>query len=86
MPRTLMSLTISALDEFGHIRQLQQILEICLEQFDNPSDKTLDRVDLLITLYMSGMELRLDELRTSLERLQVQLKIDLGSEQITPPS
>lgn len=74
MTQTLMSLTISALDEFERIHKLQEILEICLEQFDNRSDKTLDRADLLISLYISAMELHLDELRGSLEELRQQIQ------------
>jgi len=76
MPQTLMGLTISALDEFEYIRTFQEVLEICLEQLDNPLDKTLDRVNLLITCYMAGIELHLDELRTSLENLRKQLIAD----------
>lgn len=82
---TLISLAISALDEFEYLRTFQEVLEICLEQLDNPSGKTLERVHLLITCYMTGVDLHLDELRASLEALRWQLIADSASDQPIPP-
>jgi hypothetical protein len=80
MPKSLMSLTISALDEFNHIANLQQLLEICLEEFDYPTEKTQFRVDLLISLYLPKVELHPEELKFSLERIRQQLSTDSAQE------
>lgn len=79
MPRTLMSLTISALDEWSRLKDLQELLEIAIDQLEGNSKATL-RLELLITCYLSTAELRLDELRTSLENLRSQLITDSSSE------
>lgn len=70
MPENLMFLTIRALDEFNHIQELQEILEICLEQLDGPIDKQPLRTGLLVTLYQFAMSYHLDELKTALEGLR----------------
>lgn len=70
MPKNLASLIIGAIDEFDRICNLQRILEICSEEFHNPDDNASERVQLLISLYQSDMELRLDELRVCLKKIQ----------------
>jgi hypothetical protein len=84
MQQTLMELTISALNEWSRLKDLQELLELAIEQLEGNNKATL-RLELLITCYLSTAELRLDELRTSLENLRSQLRIDSDSEQITPP-
>lgn len=70
MPKNLVSLSISALDEFSRLEELQQLLEICLEELLSPSGKTLDRAALLIAVYLPDARLRLEELKITLERIR----------------
>lgn len=68
--KQLSSLTIQASNEYVWVYELQEILKICLEQLDNPSEKTQDRVGLLIQLYLSAVDCHLDELNATLEDLR----------------
>lgn len=67
---SLSSLTIQATNEYAWVCELQEVLKIVQEQLDNPSEKTQIRVGLLIDLYLSAMDLHLDELRIALEDLR----------------
>lgn len=69
MPKNLASLSISALDEFSRLKELQELLEICLEELLNPSEKSVDRAVLLIAVYLPDSKLRLEELQITLERI-----------------
>lgn len=69
MPNNLASLSISALDEFSRLEELQDLLEICLEELLNPSEKSVGRAVLLIAVYLPDSKLRLEELKISLERI-----------------
>lgn len=71
----MVSLAIAALDEWSKLKNSQELLEIAIEQLEG-SDKTAVRLELLITAYLSHAELRLDELRTGLEQIKQQAKIE----------
>lgn len=67
-PADLTSLAIGALDRFSRIKNLQDILEVCLDELAQPSAKNPQlRIELLISLYRADMALHLDELRVELE-------------------
>ncbi len=73
MSRSLMTLAIAALDDLARILTLQQLLEISLEQFDDPTEKTEQRVDMLLSCYLSQVEPHFEDLKFSLERIREQL-------------
>jgi hypothetical protein len=68
-----MSLTLSALDEWSKLKNLQELLEIAVDQLEGNSKATL-RLELLITCYLSAAELQLDELHTGLEKIRQELR------------
>lgn len=67
MSKNLVTLTLSALDDIGRLTELKQVLELCLEQFDNPTEYTQTRVELLISFCLTQLDLHLDELKNHLE-------------------
>lgn len=69
MPNNLANLSIYALDEFSRLEELQDLLEICLEELLNPSEKSTNRAVLLIAVYLPDSRLRLEELKITLERI-----------------
>jgi hypothetical protein len=79
--RPLASLSLSALDEFARLRNLQQVLEIALEQTAEPLEQRCSRVELLIRLYRAEMELCLDELRVNLEGIRQRVGATLANEE-----
>jgi hypothetical protein len=67
---------IRALDEFDRIYQLQQLLHICINeldsvpaQVDSVSSKSVTRIDLLISIYLSEIEPHFEELKFNLETI-----------------
>jgi len=79
MSKKMNSLAIAALDEWSHLKDLQQLLEIAIDQLEG-SDKLTLRLELLITAYLSIAELRLDELRTALEKIRQLAKVENDQE------
>lgn len=75
MSRTLISLAISALDELDRVQNLQELLEICLDQYDFPTEKTKARVELLLTVYLKFSEQHLEQLKINLEQLRNQTRV-----------
>lgn len=73
MPKSLRSLTIAAQDELARVANLQEVLEICLEQFEDPSAKTLDRVYTMISLYVNAMSMHINHLESYLGRIRQHL-------------
>lgn len=49
-------LLIRIIDEYQWIVYYQQLLEIAIDQFDNPSGETLDKIELLLSTYLSQVE------------------------------
>lgn len=70
---SLAILAVRASDALQRLLALQELLLICLEQFDNPTEKTQERVDLLISLYLSNSELHFDELRIRLQQIRLRV-------------
>lgn len=73
MSQNLMSLAIGASDDLSRLLDLQELLRIALEQFDNPSEKTNQRVDLLLSTYLCQVEPWLDNLELGLQRIRSSL-------------
>ena len=69
MSKKMISLAMAALDEWSQLKNSQQLLEIAIDHLEG-SDKITLRLELLITAYLSLAELRLDELRTALEKIR----------------
>lgn len=61
MTRDLMILLVQLQDELNRLFALLQLLELALEQFDQPNEKSVLRADLLITLYLAQAEYHFDE-------------------------
>lgn len=68
------------MDEHARMKYLRELLDICLEQFDEPDEKTQLRAELLINCYLSQAELHLDELKAVL--VQIQRQATAESEQV----
>lgn len=75
MSKKMISLAMAALDEWSQLKNSQELLEIAIDQLEGTDKKTL-RLELLITAYLSLAELRLDELRTGLEQIRQQARIE----------
>ena len=69
MPKKLVKLAIASSDELSRLESLQQLIEICIEQFNNPSESTSDRVDLLLSLYRFHAKVHLRELADRLQEI-----------------
>ncbi len=74
MTQDLMILLIRLQDELNRLFALLQVLEIALEQLDQPDGKTLSRVDLLISLYLPQAEYHFDELKYTTDRIRQLLR------------
>lgn len=70
MPKSLISLTIAAQDELARLANLQELLKICLEQFDNPNTRSQRRVDMMLALYLSAVDMHFNHLESYLERIK----------------
>lgn len=70
MSQELTKLANAALDDFYAISRLQELLEISIEQLDQPTENIYLRLELLIDSYQAYMALYLDELKSSLERIR----------------
>jgi hypothetical protein len=55
-------LLVRVFDEINHIKWYQHYLNIALEQLDNPTDVTPDRVELLLSTYLQQIEPHFDNL------------------------
>lgn len=73
MRESLAVLAVRASDALQRLLALQELLQICLEQFDNPTEKTQERVDLLLSIYLSQVELHFDELRLMLQKIRLRV-------------
>lgn len=67
MSTSLNSLVIAAIDDLNWILSLQKLLEIGLEQFDQPPEKTQERIDLLLRCYFSQVKPHFEDLKRQLE-------------------
>lgn len=74
MSQELASLAITALDDLQAMSRLQELLEICLEELDQPTEKSYLRLELLLDCYQASMMLYLDELKVSLEGMRRQTR------------
>ena len=72
MPRKdLVSLSIEAVDELERIRNLQKLVNVSLEQLNQPKDDTIDTLFLLLDSYRASMDQHIQELEVVLTRLQL---------------
>lgn len=69
--RDLVSLSIEALNQTAHIRHLQKLVEVCVEQMDNPTNDAIERVDLILDSYRASMDNHIQELEVVLNRLKL---------------
>lgn len=67
MPKNLANLSIDALNDVEHLQLLQEILAICLEELDEPSDSTQRRIEILIGVYLPHANCRLNNLQFALK-------------------
>lgn len=65
MLKNLSRLIIRTLDELSHIRELQELIEMALEQGEQPTDKRISRVELLVEVYRCQMEYHLHEMQAA---------------------
>lgn len=69
----VMRLAIGASDDLSRVLGLQELLRIALEEFDHPSEKTSQRVDLLLSIYLCQSEPWLEDLELGLQRIRSSL-------------
>lgn len=62
------SLLIRIIDEVHFIMWYQELLKIAVEQLSNPDDKTVDRVELLLSSYLDQTEPYFDALKMYFRR------------------
>lgn len=74
MTRDLTILLIRLEDELNRLFVLQQVLQIALEQFNDPDEKTMVRADLLIDLYLAQAEYYFDELKAVTSQIRQLLR------------
>lgn len=55
-------LLIRIIDEFQWIVWYQELLRIAVDQLDNPDNKTVDRIELLLSSYLEQSEPHFDNL------------------------
>lgn len=79
MTEDLRVLLIQLQDELNRLFVLQQLLKIALEQLSNPDDDTVDRLDLLISLYLPQAEHHFDELRSVTDQIRRLLREELSN-------
>lgn len=70
MPKNLANLIIKAIEDLDRIRGLQQILEICSNEFYSGDENAYDRVQLLISLYQGAFQSPFEHLKDCLEEIQ----------------
>jgi len=70
MATNLNSLSIQALDTLNKISSLQELLEIYLEQGEQPLEKRASRADLLVSSYVDQVEIPLAVLERNLEAIR----------------
>lgn len=73
MPKPLVSLVISALDDFARVQELQTLLKIGLHEADELSEEGCSRLALLVSTYLCQVEPWLEEVELGLERIRQQL-------------
>jgi hypothetical protein len=57
-------------DRLNEIEKGQEYLQIALEQLSNPTDKTSQRVELLVSIYLSVADGMLDDLKSDFRKLK----------------
>jgi hypothetical protein len=62
-------LLIRIVDEIECVIWYHELIQIALEQLRNPNDKTLHRIDLLLSSYSEYCDHHFDELRTCFRRM-----------------
>lgn len=62
-------LLIRIVDEVECIFWYYELVQIALEQLKNPNEKTLDRVDLLLSSYSEYCDYHFDELKSYFKRI-----------------
>jgi len=77
-------LTAQALDELDKIERLQELLNIGLEQVEEPYDIRVRRVELLLVIYVKDIEPHFDDLKLALERLRQLIRQSPTEEGETP--
>lgn len=83
MTESLRILLIQLQDELNRLFALLELLRIALEQFDQPDEKTMSRVDLLISLFLPQAEYHFDELKsvtTQIRQLLIEAAEDQGDQ------
>lgn len=73
MSQELTLLAIAVSNDLDRVFDLQELLRITLEEIDNPTEKTLLRLDLLVSIYLREMELQLEEMSVGLREIRCQL-------------
>ena len=73
MSKSISRLTIAATNEYHHLVRGQQIIRLCLEE-DISSQEGRDTVLLLLECYHGWLSLHLDELRTKLQNLLLEVQ------------
>lgn len=73
MSKSILRLTIAATDEYHQLVRGQQIIRLCLEE-DITSEEGRDTVMVLLECYQGWLSLHLDELRTRLENLLLEVQ------------
>lgn len=66
--KNLMTLTIHALNYLARLKDLQELIEIALEQDQEPPEKRYSRMGLLLDLYRPAVDLCISELEFALEQ------------------
>jgi hypothetical protein len=74
MPKSLISLTLGAIDELNSVIQLQELLEISMEQADESLEKRWKRVELLTETYLAQVKPCFENIELKLERIRQQLR------------
>jgi len=55
-------LLVSLIDEINQIKEYQEYLKIAYDLIENPSAKTSDRIELLLSTYLQQVEAHFDNL------------------------
>lgn len=66
--KSLMGLIIHALNYLARLKDLQELIEIVLEQEQEPLEKRCSRMGLLVDLYRPAVDLCISELEFALEQ------------------
>lgn len=75
MPENLSSLSqaIQIADHLSAMKNLGELLELCREEFNNPSEISQIRISLLLDSYMSQIDYHFNELEALTENLKIGL-------------